>query len=104
MSDFTDSFDSQEKKDFNSWRKSNKKFSSSFFNIDRDSGYFDGIKGSKNLNSSTLSLHIAAYENTVEADSDDSNADGKKGLKEKCETWQSAKNFVQQFLTLQILK
>uniref|UniRef100_A0AC34FDU7 Ubiquitin-like domain-containing protein n=1 Tax=Panagrolaimus sp. ES5 TaxID=591445 RepID=A0AC34FDU7_9BILA len=57
--------------------------SSNFINLNRESDEQYQFKDSKNANSSTLSLHIAAYENFVEADTDDSKGGEKEGIKSK---------------------
>uniref|UniRef100_A0AC34GNK4 Exophilin 5 n=1 Tax=Panagrolaimus sp. ES5 TaxID=591445 RepID=A0AC34GNK4_9BILA len=59
------------KKDSRLWSKSkNKHLTSSFLNLKSDSGEKDELKKTKSVNTSTLSLHIVAYENSVEASLD----------------------------------
>uniref|UniRef100_A0AC34F3A2 C2H2-type domain-containing protein n=1 Tax=Panagrolaimus sp. ES5 TaxID=591445 RepID=A0AC34F3A2_9BILA len=72
LSDFTESTDLKAKKDSYSWNKSSKHLSTSFLNFHQKSEEQHEFKESKNTNKSTLSLHIAAYENLVEDDKDDS--------------------------------
>uniref|UniRef100_A0AC34G605 Uncharacterized protein n=1 Tax=Panagrolaimus sp. ES5 TaxID=591445 RepID=A0AC34G605_9BILA len=60
--------DVQTRKDSSfSWKKSNKYLASNYLKIDRDSGEKIDLKKDSNVNNSTLSLHISAYENSVEA-------------------------------------
>uniref|UniRef100_A0AC34GWV4 Uncharacterized protein n=1 Tax=Panagrolaimus sp. ES5 TaxID=591445 RepID=A0AC34GWV4_9BILA len=72
MSDFDNL---RAKKDLNFWNKSNKNLSSRFLNLDsgipeeKDEIKKEG-KDSSNFNNSTLSLHIACYENSIEATND----------------------------------
>uniref|UniRef100_A0AC34F2P4 Uncharacterized protein n=1 Tax=Panagrolaimus sp. ES5 TaxID=591445 RepID=A0AC34F2P4_9BILA len=56
-------------KSLNSWSKSNQHLSSKFLHIDCGSEVEEKFKNAKssNLNKSTLSLHITAYENLSEA-------------------------------------
>uniref|UniRef100_A0AC34F9S9 ATP-dependent RNA helicase n=1 Tax=Panagrolaimus sp. ES5 TaxID=591445 RepID=A0AC34F9S9_9BILA len=92
-----DSFDvneSQKCKDSISWKKSDKKLSTSVLDhssIDRRKELSLNDKN-LNLNKSTLSLHIAAYENSVEATSD-ANFDGNNELK----TSENKSGFIKKF-------
>uniref|UniRef100_A0AC34GY80 Uncharacterized protein n=1 Tax=Panagrolaimus sp. ES5 TaxID=591445 RepID=A0AC34GY80_9BILA len=49
-----------------SWNKSSKNLSSKYLTIERDSGEKHELKKLTNANNSTLSLHIAEYENSDE--------------------------------------
>uniref|UniRef100_A0AC34FXM5 Uncharacterized protein n=1 Tax=Panagrolaimus sp. ES5 TaxID=591445 RepID=A0AC34FXM5_9BILA len=66
MLGFTDSYDSEAEKNSKLWNKSTKQFSSTnFSNFDSEEN--DKVTKSKNVKKSTLSLHIAEYENSDEA-------------------------------------
>uniref|UniRef100_A0AC34F9L3 Serine/threonine-protein phosphatase n=1 Tax=Panagrolaimus sp. ES5 TaxID=591445 RepID=A0AC34F9L3_9BILA len=83
LSDLMVSVDLQAKKDSHSWNKSNKKLSPKFLNLNQKSEEeHEFAKESKNINKSTLSLHIATYENSTE-DTPDSDAFEKEGIKRK---------------------
>uniref|UniRef100_A0AC34F5I8 Uncharacterized protein n=1 Tax=Panagrolaimus sp. ES5 TaxID=591445 RepID=A0AC34F5I8_9BILA len=75
MSDVFHSNNLQVKKGSNSWNKSNKHLSTTFLNSNQER---DELNKSKSVNSSTLSLHISAYENSIEAKNDTLN-DAEKG-------------------------
>uniref|UniRef100_A0AC34FXL4 Uncharacterized protein n=1 Tax=Panagrolaimus sp. ES5 TaxID=591445 RepID=A0AC34FXL4_9BILA len=64
-------------------------------NLVRSSAEKDEFKDTKNANNSTLSLHIEAYENSIEADSDSDGVEKEEGLKSKNSSlnskWQNAK-------------
>uniref|UniRef100_A0AC34GYJ1 Uncharacterized protein n=1 Tax=Panagrolaimus sp. ES5 TaxID=591445 RepID=A0AC34GYJ1_9BILA len=79
--DFTVSNDLKAKNESKSWNKSNKD-SSSFLKVKCDSEEKNEFKKEKCFNSSTLSLHIADYENLNGADTDGSE---KLNLIKKCE-------------------
>uniref|UniRef100_A0AC34FT59 Uncharacterized protein n=1 Tax=Panagrolaimus sp. ES5 TaxID=591445 RepID=A0AC34FT59_9BILA len=85
LSDRTDSHDLQAKRESSFWNKSNKHLSSNYLNLNQESEEKQEFKYAKNLNNSTLSLHIAAYENSSEVDSDNSNSGENEGLKSKRE-------------------
>ena len=96
MPDFDNS---KAKKDSHVWNKSSNHFSSSFINTDRNSREKDEIKKDSisNINSSTLSLHIAAYEKATEDRSDGPVDDEMKVVKMKgsglIKKWEAAKQF-----------
>uniref|UniRef100_A0AC34FUK7 Uncharacterized protein n=1 Tax=Panagrolaimus sp. ES5 TaxID=591445 RepID=A0AC34FUK7_9BILA len=73
LSDFTDSVDLQAKRESSSWNKSNKHLSSNILNLKQKSEEKDELEKPKNTNRSTLSLHITAFENSIEADTSDLN-------------------------------
>uniref|UniRef100_A0AC34G6L0 Uncharacterized protein n=1 Tax=Panagrolaimus sp. ES5 TaxID=591445 RepID=A0AC34G6L0_9BILA len=81
LSGFAESIDLKAKKESSSWKKSNKHLSPNFLHRNKESDEKHEFKKSKNSNNSTLSLHIAAYEDSVDADSDDSNAGETEVLK-----------------------
>uniref|UniRef100_A0AC34FLF1 Uncharacterized protein n=1 Tax=Panagrolaimus sp. ES5 TaxID=591445 RepID=A0AC34FLF1_9BILA len=66
-----------------SWNNSSKQLTSTVLNLDRDSKEIGEFKKAKNINNSTLSLHIAAYENSIT--SDDSDGVERESLKAKDE-------------------
>uniref|UniRef100_A0AC34FIK9 Uncharacterized protein n=1 Tax=Panagrolaimus sp. ES5 TaxID=591445 RepID=A0AC34FIK9_9BILA len=80
-----------------SWNnKSNKHLSPNFLNVNNDFEKQDEFKQSKsfNFNNSTLSLHIEAYENLLEADSDSDSGEEEETSKMKGEKLETAKHFV----------
>uniref|UniRef100_A0AC34FL98 Uncharacterized protein n=1 Tax=Panagrolaimus sp. ES5 TaxID=591445 RepID=A0AC34FL98_9BILA len=84
--DVTDSNDLKAKKESKcSWNKSNNYLSSSFSNLHWVFGEQNKFKGTNSVNSSTLSLHITAYENSNEADTADTECRGNKTLAKKLE-------------------
>uniref|UniRef100_A0AC34FUH8 Uncharacterized protein n=1 Tax=Panagrolaimus sp. ES5 TaxID=591445 RepID=A0AC34FUH8_9BILA len=74
--------DLREKENSTLWKKSNKHLSSSLMNLDYGFDKKDKFKKKENsiTNISTLALHIACYENTMEAEADSETA-GKEDLK-----------------------
>uniref|UniRef100_A0A914YUB3 Uncharacterized protein n=1 Tax=Panagrolaimus superbus TaxID=310955 RepID=A0A914YUB3_9BILA len=85
----SDSNDLPAKKDLNSWNKSSKHLSSNFLNLNRESEEEQcDLKKSKSANNSTLSLHIAAYENSVEDKADSKSKSEKTALIKK---WNNTK-------------
>uniref|UniRef100_A0AC34FF77 MSP domain-containing protein n=1 Tax=Panagrolaimus sp. ES5 TaxID=591445 RepID=A0AC34FF77_9BILA len=82
--DLTDSNNLQAKRNSNSWNKSKKHLQSKFLNLNHESEEQHGFDKSKSANSSTISLHIAAYENLNE-DTSDSDGTEKEGSTIKCE-------------------
>uniref|UniRef100_A0AC34F2J8 NTF2 domain-containing protein n=1 Tax=Panagrolaimus sp. ES5 TaxID=591445 RepID=A0AC34F2J8_9BILA len=68
----------------NSWKKSSKNLTSNLLNADRDLEENEFKKAKNGINSSTLSLHIAAYENSNEASN--FNKVEKEAVKQKGET------------------
>uniref|UniRef100_A0AC34FBY3 Uncharacterized protein n=1 Tax=Panagrolaimus sp. ES5 TaxID=591445 RepID=A0AC34FBY3_9BILA len=90
--DFSDSNNLQSKKHLNSWQKSSK--SSDLLNADYDSERKEKLKKLKGVNNSTLSLHIAAYENTMEVDSNDSDDAEKGEALSLVKKWRTSNNFV----------
>uniref|UniRef100_A0AC34FYW1 Uncharacterized protein n=1 Tax=Panagrolaimus sp. ES5 TaxID=591445 RepID=A0AC34FYW1_9BILA len=84
LPDFTNSNDLKAKRNLNSWKKSSNTFSPIFSNLIGESREEEHeFKTLKSANNSTLSLHISAYENLIEADKSDSNELEKEGLKSK---------------------
>uniref|UniRef100_A0AC34FD49 TOG domain-containing protein n=1 Tax=Panagrolaimus sp. ES5 TaxID=591445 RepID=A0AC34FD49_9BILA len=86
-----DFYESQTKNDSKSKNKSSKNLSSSFLNFTCESGEEHEFKKTKSANNSTLSLHISAYENLVEAAADSDGVEKEEGLKRKCEKSSLAK-------------
>uniref|UniRef100_A0AC34GR91 Uncharacterized protein n=1 Tax=Panagrolaimus sp. ES5 TaxID=591445 RepID=A0AC34GR91_9BILA len=79
--------------------KPSKFLSTSFLYNNGDDEEEDEIRKPKSINNSTLSIHIAAYENSIEA-SNDADYDENEGLKKKCEKlvlnkkWKNVKQFI----------
>uniref|UniRef100_A0AC34FGS5 USP domain-containing protein n=1 Tax=Panagrolaimus sp. ES5 TaxID=591445 RepID=A0AC34FGS5_9BILA len=73
----------QVNKGSNLWnKKSSKHLSTNFLNLNHDSEEKNEIKKASNLNNSTLSLHITAYENSfLEASSNNNNDDEREDFK-----------------------
>uniref|UniRef100_A0AC34F5R2 Uncharacterized protein n=1 Tax=Panagrolaimus sp. ES5 TaxID=591445 RepID=A0AC34F5R2_9BILA len=97
VSGFTDSNDIQSSKKSNLWNNS-KKLSTNYlpFNNASDKEKLKEGKDSKSANNSTLSLHIAAYENCVEA-SEECNEEGLKNEGAKSVLLNKCKNVKQIF-------
>uniref|UniRef100_A0AC34G6G1 Uncharacterized protein n=1 Tax=Panagrolaimus sp. ES5 TaxID=591445 RepID=A0AC34G6G1_9BILA len=75
------------------WNKSGKQLLSRLLTFNHESGEQHEIKKSKNANNSTLSLHISAYENSIE-DSDGVDNEGLKSKNEKTslnKKWETSK-------------
>uniref|UniRef100_A0AC34F0L7 Uncharacterized protein n=1 Tax=Panagrolaimus sp. ES5 TaxID=591445 RepID=A0AC34F0L7_9BILA len=84
--------DLQAKKDSNFWNPSVRRLSLSLLDDDSDSGEHDEC--TKVKNNSTLSLHIAAYEDSTKADSEGSeNADLNKKKQSLNKKWEIVKLF-----------
>uniref|UniRef100_A0AC34FDA2 Uncharacterized protein n=1 Tax=Panagrolaimus sp. ES5 TaxID=591445 RepID=A0AC34FDA2_9BILA len=66
-----------------SLNKSNNYLSTSFLKLNHESEEHHKLKKSKSANNSTLSLHIAAYENSTEADSDGRKKESSNSKNEK---------------------